>query len=209
MLNFIRLLLLVAASVFIATSANAKRVALVIGNDNYIAATKLFKARNDADAMARELRAAGFSVQLHKDLNYREMVNTYESIKSFNLERVIKYATYFPGGFYSSAFGFFMNEDKWNKLSKQDQDAILSVSGEALARMAGKAWDAADKVSIDSMKAAGVAVVDANPAFMADVRKRSEPLINDWIKAANAKGVNGAKVFAEFHEELKNVADGR
>ena len=36
-----------------------------------------------------------------------------------------------------------MNEDKWNKLSKQDQDAIMSVSGEA-RRAAGKAWDAAD-----------------------------------------------------------------
>jgi len=132
-----------------------------------------------------------------------------ESIKSFNLDKVVKHATYFPGGFYSSAFGFFMNEDKWNKLSKQDQDAITSVSGEALARMAGKAWDAADKVGIEAMKAAGVVMVDANPAFVADVRKRTEPLINDWIKSANAKGIDGAKVFAEFHEELKKVAAGR
>jgi TRAP-type C4-dicarboxylate transport system substrate-binding protein len=132
-----------------------------------------------------------------------------ESIKSFNLDKVVKHATYFPGGFYSSAFGFFMNEDKWNKLSKQDQDAITSVSGEALARLAGKAWDAADKVGIEAMKAAGVAMVDANPAFVADVRKRTEPLINDWIKSANAKGIDGAKVFAEFHEELKKVAAGR
>jgi TRAP-type C4-dicarboxylate transport system substrate-binding protein len=132
-----------------------------------------------------------------------------ESIKSFNLDKVVKHATYFPGGFYSSSFGFFMNEDKWNKLSKQDQDAINSVSGEALARLAGKAWDAADKVGIDALKAAGVAMVDANPAFVADVRKRTEPLINDWVKAANAKGIDGAKVFAEFHEELKKVAAGR
>jgi len=132
-----------------------------------------------------------------------------ESIKSFNLDKVVKHATYFPGGFYSSAFGFFMNEDKWNKLSKQDQDAITSVSGEALARLAGKAWDAADKVGIDTMKAAGVVMVDANPAFVAEVRKRTEPLISDWVKAANAKGIDGAKVYAEFHEELKKVAAGR
>jgi TRAP-type C4-dicarboxylate transport system substrate-binding protein len=132
-----------------------------------------------------------------------------ESIRSFNLDKVVKHATYFPGGFYSSSFGFFMNEDKWNKLSKQDQDAITSVSGEALARLAGKAWDAADKVGIEALKAAGVAMVDANPAFVADVRKRTEPLINDWVKAANAKGIDGAKVYAEFHEELKKVAAGR
>jgi len=131
-----------------------------------------------------------------------------ESIKSFNLDKVVKYATFFPGGFYSSSFGFFMNEDKWNKLPKQDQDAILSVSGEVLARLAGKAWDAADKVGLETMKAANVQIMDASPAFVADVRKRTEPLVQDWIKSANAKGVDGAKAVAEFHEELKKVAAG-
>ena len=132
-----------------------------------------------------------------------------ESIKSFNLDKVVKHATYFPGGFYSSSFGFFMNEDKWNKLSKQDQDAIMSISGEALARLAGKSWDAADRVGTDALKAAGVAIIDASPAFVADVRKRTEPLVQDWIKSANAKGIDGAKVVAEFREELKRVADGK
>jgi TRAP-type C4-dicarboxylate transport system substrate-binding protein len=129
-----------------------------------------------------------------------------ESIKSFNLDRVVKYATVFPGGFYCSAFGFFMNEDKWNKLSKQDQDAITSVSGEALARAIGQSWDAADKAGYEAMKAAGVVITDASPAFVAEVRKRTEPLVQDWIKSANAKGIDGAKVYAEFHEELKKLA---
>lgn len=132
-----------------------------------------------------------------------------ESIKSFNLDKVVKYATYFPGGFYSSSFGFFMNQEKWDKLAKQDQDAILSVSGEVLARLAGKAWDAADKIAFDAMKTVNVEVTEASPAFVADVKKRTEPLAQDWIKSANAKGVDGAKVYAEFHEELKRVASGK
>ena len=132
-----------------------------------------------------------------------------ESIKSFNLEKVIHFATFFPGGFYSSSFGFFMNQDKWDKLPKQDQDAILSVSGEVLARLAGKAWDAADKVGLEAMKAAGVDITQASPAFVADVRKRTEPLVQAWIKSADAKGIDGAKVYAEFHEELKRVAAGK
>ncbi len=57
----------------------AKRVALVIGNDNYTSVSKLQKAGNDATAMARELKAAGFTVQLHKDLNYRGMVRAVEA----------------------------------------------------------------------------------------------------------------------------------
>ena len=132
-----------------------------------------------------------------------------ESIKSFNLDKIVKYATYFPGGFYSSSFGFFMNQEKWDKLPKQDQDAILAVSGEVLARLAGKAWDAADKAAFDAMKTANVEIIDASPAFIADVKKRTEPLAQEWIKSANAKGVDGAKVYAEFHEELKRVASGK
>ena len=57
----------------------AKRIALVIGNDNYIAVSKLQKAGNDATAMARELRSAGFAVQLHQNLNYRATVKAVET----------------------------------------------------------------------------------------------------------------------------------
>lgn len=133
----------------------------------------------------------------------------WESIKSFNLDKVVKHATIFPGGFYSSAFGFFMNEEKWNKLSKQDQDAIWSVSSEVAARLAGQTWDRADKAGMEALKAANVAIVEASPAFQADVRKRTEPLVAEWIKNAKAKGIDGDKVVAEFREELKRVASGK
>ena len=131
-----------------------------------------------------------------------------ESIKSFNLDKVVKHATFFPGGFYSSSFGFFMNQEKWDKLSKQDQDAIMSVSGEALARLAGKAWDAADKIGLEALKAANVQITEASPALVADVRRLTAPLAQEWIKSANAKGVDGQKAYDEFHVELKKVAAG-
>jgi TRAP-type C4-dicarboxylate transport system substrate-binding protein len=132
-----------------------------------------------------------------------------ESIKSFKLEKVVKYATFFPGGFYGSAFGFFMNEEKWNKLSKADQDAILSVSGEKLARMAGQSWDAADKEGIDAMKAAGVTIANASPAFVKEVQAKADLVEQDWIKQAATRNVDGAKALAEFRQELKNVAAGK
>lgn len=65
--------------VLISLPLQAKRVALVMGNDNYTSVSKLQKAGNDATAMARELKAAGFTVQLHKDLNYRGMVRAVEA----------------------------------------------------------------------------------------------------------------------------------
>ena len=131
-----------------------------------------------------------------------------ESVISFKLDKVLKHATIFPGGFYSSSFGFFMNQDKWAKLPKQDQDIIEKMSGEAAARSNGKSWDTADQVGLEALKKAAVKIDTASPAFVKEVMAHAKVLDDEWIKGANAKGVDGAKVLAEFREELKKVAAG-
>ena len=77
-MRFSKVILICFAMLF-CLHVQAKRVALVIGNDNYLAVSKLQKAGNDANAMARELRNAGFAVQLHQNLNYRATVRAVES----------------------------------------------------------------------------------------------------------------------------------
>ncbi len=74
-----QLLYMCALLFFGAVPAHAKRVALVIGNDNYAQVAKLEKAGNDADAMARELTAAGFEVRKHRDLTFKQMVVAFEA----------------------------------------------------------------------------------------------------------------------------------
>src|SRR5260221_1563264 len=132
-----------------------------------------------------------------------------ESIVSFKLDTVLKHATIFPGGFYSSSFGFFMNQEKWNKLAKQDQDIIEKFSYEYAARSNGQSSDAAHQKGLGGLKKAGVTIASANPAFVKDVMARAKQLDDDWIKAANDKAADGAKVLAEFRAELKNVAAGK
>jgi branched-chain amino acid transport system substrate-binding protein len=56
--------------------AIAARLALVVGNDTYSKIGHLVNARNDARAMSRELKAAGFDVTQSLDVSYREMVST-------------------------------------------------------------------------------------------------------------------------------------
>jgi TRAP-type C4-dicarboxylate transport system substrate-binding protein len=132
----------------------------------------------------------------------------FESIVSFKLDKVIGQATVFPGGLYSSAFGFFMNEDKWNKIAKADQAIIEKHAYEYAARSNGQSWDRADKVGLDALKGAGANIMTATPEMQAEAKKRSGPIIEDWIKKAQAKhaGLDARKVLAEFHEELKKVA---
>jgi TRAP-type C4-dicarboxylate transport system substrate-binding protein len=134
-----------------------------------------------------------------------------ESIVSFKLDKVIGQGTIFPGGLYSSSFGFFMNEDKWNKLSKQDQAAIEKLGFEYAARSNGQSWDKADQVGLNALKAAGARIVTADATMQAEARKRSAPIIDEWIKMANDKhkGLNAKAVLDEFHAELKKLSAGR
>lgn len=168
-----------------------------------------------AEAVAKALGASAFvkpapeSYELLKSGVADGVFFPLESIISFKLDTVLEQATLFPGGMYSSAFGFFMNEEKWNKLPKQDQEAIEKISGEHIARLAGQSWDDADKRGFEALKKSGVKIVHANPEFVAEVKKRSAPIIDDWIKQANAKGVDAARILAEFREELKKVAAGK
>jgi TRAP-type C4-dicarboxylate transport system substrate-binding protein len=168
-----------------------------------------------AEAVAKALGASAFvkpapeSYELLKSGVADGVFFPMESIISFKLDTVLEQATLFPGGMYSSAFGFFMNEDKWNKLPKQDQEVIAKLSGEHIARLAGRSWDEADKKGLEALQKSGVKIVNANPAFVAEVQKRSAPIVDDWIKKASAKGIDAAAVLAEFRAELKKVAAGQ
>ena len=64
-----------------------------------------------------------------------------ESIVSFKLDKLVKYATQFPGGLYSDSHSVIMNPDRWKEISKADQAAIEKISNEAFSRNVGKAWD--------------------------------------------------------------------
>jgi TRAP-type C4-dicarboxylate transport system substrate-binding protein len=179
-----------------------------------LAGMKIRSGGGISEEMARALGASAFvkpAPESYELLSSGVADGTFfpaESILSFKLGSVIKYATLFPGGFYSSAFGFFMNEDKWNKLSKQDQDAIWSVSAEPLARVAGKAWDAADAAAMEEMKRVGIQISEASPELIKGVQERAKAIEEKWVNDATAKGIDGAKVLVEFREEVKRLAAG-
>ncbi|MGA0571910.1 TRAP transporter substrate-binding protein [Variovorax sp. VNK109] len=132
-----------------------------------------------------------------------------EAIATFKLERFIKYGTLIPGGAYNTSFVFIMNEDAFKKIQKRDQDAIMAISGEKLSRAAGRAWDAEDRRSKAVMQAAGVQTTQASPSLIAEIKAASAETEKAWIAHANSRGLDGAKVLAEFREEIRKVAAGK
>ncbi len=128
-----------------------------------------------------------------------------ESPASFKLEKLLRYATEFPGGLYSDTHAVIMNEAKFNSLSKQDQQIVMKLAGDHMAQLAGKLWDHYGELGDATMKAAGVQFMKAPPTLVAEVRERTKQFESDWVKEAAAKGIDGNKVLAAFHAELKKL----
>lgn len=126
-----------------------------------------------------------------------------ESIKSFKITKVVPYTTLVPDGLYNVSFYLVMNKDTFNGFSAADQKAVMSVSGEAFAKLAGKAWDAADKVGLAAMKENGNKIETATPEFIAEIKNATQHLEADWVKRAKAKGVDGAEALKFFRATVK------
>ena len=126
-----------------------------------------------------------------------------ESTESFKIDKLIKHATIFPGGLYNTSFVFMMNQGKYDKLSADEKKAVDAISGEVAARMFGRGWDKVDRRAMGLMQANNVQIVKADAKFVADVKTKTAPLEQKWVKDAEAKGMkDAAKVLAEFRAEI-------
>ena len=124
-----------------------------------------------------------------------------ESIRSFKLSKVLKYATYIPGGLYNTSFFLVMSEKAWNKLSAQDQQAIMSVSGEEFAKLAGKGWNKADRDGLAAMIADGMSMQTASSAMMSSLRKKLSDIEEKVVARAKSKGIDGAAALKMLRAE--------
>jgi TRAP-type C4-dicarboxylate transport system substrate-binding protein len=129
-----------------------------------------------------------------------------ESLKSFNIASLVPYTTYVRGGLYSSSFWFAMNKQKFEGLGKADQDALMTVSQERFARLAGAGWDRADREGREAMKAAGAKVQEVSPAFVAELRRLTDRLEADYAAKLDRMGLNGKEVIKSFRAEVAKVA---
>jgi TRAP-type transport system periplasmic protein len=126
-----------------------------------------------------------------------------ESTESFKIDKIIKYATTFPGGLYNTSFVFMMNQGRYDKLAPDEKKAVDAISGEVAARIFGRTWDRVDRRATALMQANQVQITKADAGFVADVKARTAPLEQKWVKEAEAKGLKNAdKVLAEFRAEI-------
>ena len=128
-----------------------------------------------------------------------------ETKKSFNLKEVVRFNLVMPDGLYYGSFFVAMNLAKYNGLSRDDRAAIDRVSGEAFARITGKAWAAGDELGLKDATAFGNEIRVADPALANAIKSRLAGIEKAWIKEASAKGIDAAKALAELRAEVRKL----
>ncbi|WP_319518249.1 TRAP transporter substrate-binding protein [uncultured Martelella sp.] len=128
----------------------------------------------------------------------------YESVNFFGLTDMVNQALVIPGGLYNTSFFVVMNKDSWAGLSPEDQAAIDSVSGEALARLAGQAWDAADAAGLQAMQGK-VTFHDATPEQVAEIGEKVAPVVEAKLAEIDEAGVSSAKAMALMKDNIDEL----
>ena len=129
-----------------------------------------------------------------------------ESVEGFKIDKVIKYATTFPGGLYNTSFVFIMNQAKYDGLPADVKKVVDEMSGEYAARLFGRGWDKVDRRGMAFMQAAGVQFTKADGAFVKAVSEKTTPLEAKWIADAEKKGLKDAKkALGEYRAEIKKL----
>ncbi len=128
-----------------------------------------------------------------------------ETLKGWKQGEVIDYTTDCQGIGYTTAMFVVMNKDKWNAMPADIQKVFTDVSTEYI-RVHGQVWDEADaegKAFNEEQQNAFIALSeDEGPRWKAAVK----PVIDDYIAAAEAQGIDAAKNIAILQSSIeKNI----
>ncbi|SEG66434.1 TRAP transporter substrate-binding protein [Marinobacterium lutimaris] len=131
--------------------------------------------------------------------------------KALRLSEVAPNVTMIPGGMYLGSFSIFIDPYFLEELDPKDRDAILSVSGEKLSQMAGKAWDGID--------AAGYKVAQENGVNLIEL-KESDPMSQEffsmikgmkqeWVESVADRGVDAQEAIDYLWKNARDYENAK
>ncbi|GAB3183903.1 TRAP transporter substrate-binding protein [Hydrogenophaga aquatica] len=123
-----------------------------------------------------------------------------ESVVNFRLDGKLRHHTIVPEGLYDAAFFIAINEGKFKRLSDADQQAVLKVSGEALARRWGQEFDRQNRAAEARMRSDGHVFTQPNAALLERIRKVRTELLKELAADAPSFGVKDHNAMVTFYE---------
>ena len=128
-----------------------------------------------------------------------------EALEGFKQAEVLKYTTLTYSCGYSSGFFVAMNLDKWNSLPPDLQQIITEVS-KKYEEITAKAWDDSDESGKKFALKMGHEFIQLSDEESKRFKEAVKPVFDEYIKGANAKGVDGEAVFKAAQEMVSEYS---
>ena len=109
--------------------------------------------------------------------------------------------SYTEVGLYGGSFSIFMSLDKWNALSVEAQEAIMSVSGSYLTEIS-KGLETLEMAAVEEAVAMGLEIVPPSEALLESLRSSTVGFQADWVAQASALGIDAEAALAFYKEQL-------
>lgn len=127
-----------------------------------------------------------------------------ESVIDFKASAYTQAIIQFPLTATSTSFSFFVNERAWRRISAEDKATIRELSGEALARKAGIAAQAASDNAMMQMEAEGIALYYNDGDLYEELRASAQPLYDRFYEQMSEAGLDGPAMLEYFQQEFSN-----
>ena len=126
------------------------------------------------------------------------------AIKTFNLQDVITYVTLNNSFLNTHSLG--INDAGWNKISKQDQDIIMGISGAKLSKQVGEAFNAEMTVGLNLAEETGSEIIELDDAELARWQDAVSGVYADWIANMDSLGFDGQDLFDQTQELIEKYS---
>jgi TRAP-type C4-dicarboxylate transport system substrate-binding protein len=116
-----------------------------------------------------------------------------ETNKGWKVGEVVSYMTQNFSTAYTTTFAVFMNKDKWNSLTPEQQKIIREVNAE-FALKHGQAWDESDEEGMAFFLEKGGKVIpqsDEQSKIWAD---QAASVIDEYVQSASEKNIDGQAI---------------
>lgn len=177
-----------------------------------------------ADLKGMKIRSTGLSAKIVESLGAVPVAMpqgaTYESLqkgvvegtlgpievlKGWKQAEVIKSTTECYDIGYTTAMFVVMNINKWNSLPTDIQKIFTDVSNEWID-VHGKAWDDLDAEGREFSKSLGNKIIPLSKEENIRWKKAVRPIIDDYIKSAESKGLPGKQAVKEAEALIKKYS---
>jgi TRAP-type C4-dicarboxylate transport system substrate-binding protein len=128
-----------------------------------------------------------------------------EALEGFKQGEVLKYTTLTYSIAYSQGFFVAMNLKKWNSLPPDLQNIITEVS-KKYENITAKAWEDSDESGRKFCQKLGHEFIKLSDKESARFKEAVKPVFDEYVKQANAKGVDGETVFKAAKEMVEEYS---